>query len=123
MLKIFFGVWVSGSRSQKCFSFHIFRHGDVSYQPFRAYRNLQEPSGVLSELIGVLAELIGVLAELIRVLSKLIGVLSELLGVLSELNGVLSELIGAWSDQRYYHSLSHPLHLLNVMNPIILSVI
>lgn len=116
MLKIFFGVWVSGSRSQKCFSFHILRHGDVSYQPFRAYRNLPEPSGVLSELIGVLAELIGVL-------SKLIGVLSELLGVLSELNGVLSELIGAWSDQRYYHSLSHPLRLLNVMNPIILSVI
>ena len=112
MLKIFFGVWVSGSRSQKCFSFHILRHGDVSYQPFRAYRNLQEPSGVLSELIGVLAELIGVL-------SKLIGVLSELMGVLSELNGVLSELIGAWSDQRYYH----PLRLLNVMNPIILSVI
>ena len=110
--RFFFGVWVSDSRSQKCFSFHIFLHGDVSYQPFRAYRNLQEPSGVLSELIGVLAELIGVL-------SKLIGVLSELMGVLSELNGVLSELIGAWSDQRYYH----PLRLLNVMNPIILSVI
>lgn len=98
------------------FFFYIFRHGDVSYQPFGAYRNLPEPSGVLSELIGVLAELIGVL-------SKLIGVLSELIGVLSELNGVLSELIGAWSDQRYYHSLSHPLRLLNVMNPIILSVI
>lgn len=90
--------------------------GMLAISLFRAYRNLQEPSGVLSELIGVLAELIGVL-------SKLIGVLSELIGVLSELNGVLSELIGAWSDQRYYHSLSHPLRLLNVMNPIILSVI
>lgn len=80
----------------------------------------------LLELIGTyrsLAEfyrsLSGFLAELIGVLSKLIGVLSELIGVLSELNGVLSELIGAWSDQRYYH----PLRLLNVMNPIILSVI